>query len=97
SCQGPSISFPRPQYFTPHGFSRPFWRRSCAKWVLPGSLQYSTHLRASSTDPKAHEEHPPTDDGRERLHDAGRVRGSDDAERPDRSDVLIRDRLHEVS
>ena len=41
-CQGPSISLPRHQNFTPCGASQPCRRRMSENLVPPGKLQYST-------------------------------------------------------
>ena len=47
-CQGPSISLPRHQNFTPCGSSQPCRRRMSENLVPPGKLQYSTRRRAPS-------------------------------------------------
>src|SRR5215468_7323480 len=47
-CQGPSISLPRHQNFTPCGLSQPCLRRNSDSAVPDGWLQYSTMLRAAS-------------------------------------------------
>ena len=47
ACQGPSISLPRHQSFTPWGSAPPLARLASAQWVPPGRLQYSTRSAAS--------------------------------------------------
>ena len=47
----PQLSLPTPKYFSFHGLSRPFARRSFASVESPSAVMYSTHSIISCTVP----------------------------------------------